>query len=144
MSYVTAISERDIMDISSLTNGKPLQVWLPFGDDSEVLIEYVSREDLLRLNEKARTTSYRNGQKTEFFDPVLADKLLGRRVVKNWKGFVDHGNEFPCTPENTDILMAKWNEFARFVNESCVSLETLVAKEKELISKNSLNTSGQG
>lgn len=125
------------MDISVLITGKPIQAWVPFTNDSEVLIEYAPREELLRLNEQAKTIQYRNGQKTEVFDAALADKLLARRVVKDWKGFTSGGAEFPCTPENIECLMTKWNEFARLVNETCVNLESLSRKEKDSTIKNS-------
>ncbi len=137
------------MEIGVLTKSNPLQAWVPFGDDCEILIEYVPRSDLQVIYRKATKTIYKNHQKTEEYDQTEGDKLLSRRAVKDWrasqggKGFVNDGQPFPFTPENVEILMTKWNEFARFVNDACCSLETLVQQGKEAVEKNSSITSGQ-
>lgn len=130
------------MDISVLKKDT-LQVWVPFGDDAEVLIRYLPREELQKIYNKAKKITYRNHQKVEEFDSLEADKLLGHAAVKDWKGFVMDGSPFPCTPENITLVMTKWNAFSRFVNEACVDLETLAKEEREQIVKNSSTTSGQ-
>lgn len=131
------------MNISPLKT-KSLKIWLPFGDGAEVLIAYISREDLQAIAKEAQKTSLRKGQEIKEYDPVKADSLLGRKAVRDWKGFDDDGKEFPCTPENIDLLMTQWTDFARFVNDSCSDLERLVKEKESVIQKNSLNTLGQG
>ena len=128
------------MDINILKN-KTFEAWVPFGDDTEILISHVSRDELQKIAKIATKTTYKNHQKTEEPDPAEADRLLGRRAVKGWQkrgdgeGFTDNGQPFPYTPENTDLLMAKWNAFARFVNDTCIDLETLVKYEREQVIK---------
>ena len=124
------------MDISVLRK-ENYEVWVPFGDDAKVLIAYVSRENLQKIAKKATKTLYVNHQKTEEFDPSEADRLLGRLAVKNWEGFPEDGQPFPYPPENADLLMKKWGAFARFVNDTCVDVETLVKHEREQVIKNS-------
>ncbi len=131
------------MNINPLKT-KLLEVWLPFGDGAEVLIAHTSREDLLAIAREAQKISIRKGQEVKEYDPVKADKLLGRKAVKDWKGFDDDGKEFPCTPENIDLLMMQWTDFARFVNDACGDLERLVRQKEVSLSKNSSNTSGPG
>jgi len=119
-----------------------LEVWVPFGDD-EVLIRYISRDELKKIARQSKKTSFVSHQKIEEFDDITADILLGRAVVKDWKGFTMNGEPMPCTPENIDFLMTKWNSFAKFVNETCVDLEFLIQHEKDKTTKNSSLTSGQ-
>lgn len=123
------------MDITVLKKDS-LEVWVPFGDDAEVLVRYVCREELQKISKKARKTTYQNHQKVEEFDPLEADKLLGRAAIKDWKGFTQDGEPFPCTPDNIDLMMTKWNAFAKFVNDVCVDIEALVKQEQEKVSKN--------
>lgn len=132
------------MDFESLKKSQDtgLEVWVPFGED-EVLIKYISRDELKEIARRAKKTSFINHQKVEEFDDVRADILLGRAAVKDWKGFTMAGETFPCTPENIDFLMTKWNSFAKFVNDTCVDLEFLVQQEKDKTIKNSSLTSGQ-
>ena len=130
------------MDISVLKK-ENFEVWVPFGDDAKVLIAHVSRETLQKIAKKATKTTYVNHQKAEAFDPAEGDKLLGRLAIKNWEGFSEDGQPFPYTPENADLLMRKWGAFARFVNEACADVETLVKYDLEQVAKNSPITSGQ-
>lgn len=81
------------MDISALKKDA-LQVWVPFSEDTEVLIQYISREELQKIYTKAKRITYKNHQKAEEFDSVEADKLLGRAAVKDWKGFTMDGQPF--------------------------------------------------
>ncbi|GER92688.1 hypothetical protein A45J_0406 [hot springs metagenome] len=119
------------------------EAWVPFGEDAEVLIRYVSRDELKSIARKSKKISYVNHQKTEEFDDMKADIELGRAAVKDWKGFTMGGKPLPCTPENIDMLMTKWNAFAKFVNETCIDFEILMQQEREKTIKNSSLTSGQ-
>lgn len=130
------------MEIEKLSQDS-FEVWVPFDDDSEVLFSYVPRDELQKMSKKATKVSFIKHQRTEEIDATEADLLLGRRAVKDWrplpgkKGFTMHGEPFPYSPENCDLLMTKWHAFARFVNESCVDLELLMEKDQEQIQKNS-------
>lgn len=138
------------MEIGALTKPQTLQAWIPFDEDTEVLIAYVPRHELQKIFKKATIVRYKNHQKTEEYDQETGDKLLGELAVKDWrpktpngKGFTLNGEPYPCTPGNVETLMSKWNDFARFVNESCTNLGTLVESERESVAKNSSITSGQ-
>ena len=137
------------MDIGKLTQ-ETFQAWVPFDDDTEVLFEYVPRDELQKLSRKATKTSFVRHQRIEEIDATEADILLGRRAVKDWRpllgktGFTIKDEPFLYSPEHCDLFMTKWNAFARFVNETCVDLELLMEKEQEQIRKNSSSTSGQG
>jgi hypothetical protein len=135
------------MDLSGLKNDA-LAAWIPFDDDTEVLISYVSREDLRQLRRQAASVRFVKHRKTETTDPGEADRLLGRAAVKDWRalpgrpGFTMGGARYPYSPENCDFLMAKYNEFANFVNERAIGFSNFVEEEKEEETKNSLDTSG--
>lgn len=128
------------MDINVLKKAT-FEAWVPFGDDAEVLIAHVGRDELQKIAKTAVKIIYKNHQKTEESDPAEADRQLGRRAVRNWQkssdgeGFTDNGQPFIYTPENCDLLMAKWNAFARFVNDSCVDIDLLVKHQREQVEK---------
>jgi len=124
------------LDISALLKD-PFEVWVPFLD-GRVLIRYVSREELHRLDKEATEFSWERGLPIrKERDPAKADLLLGRIAVRGWHGFTLEGITFPYTIENCDFLMARWVEFARFVNETCVDLLALADAEKGEAEKNS-------
>ena len=124
------------MDISALLKD-PFEVWVPFLD-GRVLIRYVSREELLRLDREATEITWdRASQIRKERDPVRADILLGRAAVKGWEGLTIDGIPYVHTEENCDFLMTRWVEFARFVNDTCVDLQVLVGAEKGEAEKNS-------
>lgn len=127
------------MDFEKLkeASDEGLEVWVKFGDDAEVLVRYISREELKNIIKKARKVLYDRHQKTEEYDDTKGDILLGIAAVKDWKGFTMKGEMFPCTPENIEFLMRKWNAFAKFVNDTCTDLELLIQQEKEKTIKNS-------
>ncbi len=130
------------MDIGVLIE-ETFQAWVPFDEDAEVLFEYVPRDELQQLSKKATRISFSKHQRVEEMDAALADKLLGRLAVKDWrprpgkKGFTIKGAPFPYSPERCDLLMSKWQAFARFVNETCVDIELLMEGERVQIEKNS-------
>ena len=138
------------MDVNALTQSQPLQAWVPFDDESEILIAYVPRDELQNIFKRATKIVYKNHKQIEEYDRTEGDRLLGRRAVKDWRplegnrGFTNDGQPFPCTPENIETLMTKWSAFAVFVNDACVNLEALAEIRKKDAIKNSLLTSGQG
>lgn len=124
------------MDITCLLRDR-FEVWVPFLD-GRVLVRYVSREELLRLDKEATELTWdRAGRIGRDRDPIRADILLGRAAVRGWEGFTADGLPYPYTEENCDFLMGRWVEFARFVNETCVDLQVLVDAGKGEAEKNS-------
>jgi len=93
------------------------------GDDAELMIRFLSQEELQQIREKA-SKIVRDGKHGPrmAFDSIEGDVLLGRAAVRGWKGLTMNGEEFPYSPENCDLLMRKWTEFARFVFGICLDL----------------------
>ena len=137
------------MDISGLKQ-ETLTAWIPFDDDTEVLIAYVSREDLREIGKAATVTRFVKHHKSDTFDQAEADRLLGRKAVRDWRflpgrpGFTDQGAPFPYSAENCDLLMSRFNEFSNFVNAACIDFSRFIEEERETDEKNSSATSGQG
>lgn len=124
------------MDISPLLRD-PFEVWVPFLD-GRVLIRYVSREELHRLDREATEIAWDGSRRiTKERDPVKADILLGRAAVKDWRGFTLGGIPYSYSEENCDFLMTRWVDFARFVNETCTDLQALADAEAGEAEKNS-------
>lgn len=123
------------MDFNTIKNTERT-FWCQFNDEVKVELRHLTRDELRDIYKKATKTSFFKNQKTDEFDPVKADCLLGRAAVKNWDGFTDDGNPAPCTPEAIDMLMTRYNIFAKFVNEMCVDIDALVQAEKEDTAKN--------
>src|SRR5208283_2459436 len=94
------------------------KAWVPFGEDAEVLIKYISRDQLLAINKKCRRMIYVNHQRMEELDAEKANQMLGSEVVMDWKGFKRRGEDLPFNAENLEYMM-RWGDFSRFVNETC-------------------------
>lgn len=124
------------MDLSSLQTSHP-RVWIQFDEDTEVCIEYIPKDEIIRILEESTTTRWVRHQPVREADSVEADRRLGRRAVKGWRalpdrpGFTVDGQPYPYTPENCDTLMTKWAAFSSFVNRVCIDLQRFVAAEKE-------------
>lgn len=123
------------MDITSLTRDT-FSAWVPFADGVDVKVRHMTRERLRDIYRTATTVKLVNREKKEEFDAVLADVLLGREAVEDWKGFSANGAPFPCTPDNVEILIRRHKDFASFVNDTCTDLETLMQREKDEAEKN--------
>ncbi|MBI5634858.1 MAG: hypothetical protein HZA15_15430 [Nitrospirae bacterium] len=100
------------------------QKWIQFDSDTEVCIELITKPALREIAKKASKRAKLTGEDSA----DLSDRLLGRAAVKGWRkigapehpGLLVNGEPFPCTPENTDMLMTKSLKFSRFVNEMCL------------------------
>jgi phage pi2 protein 07 len=124
------------MEIGALKRDD-FQVWVLF-EDAEVLVRYVSLEELREISKKSTKVSWdRRSRKTEETDSMEANRLLGRAAVRGWKDITMGGEEYPYNEENCDFLMTRWTEFIKFVNDVCVDLQALVEHEKEERKKNS-------
>jgi hypothetical protein len=91
------------------------------------------------ITRKATTVRFdpKSHQKIEDVDWDKWHGEVALAAVEAWEGFVEGQSVYPCTPENTKTLVAKWFEFRKFVCDVCVDLEALVAAQKELERKNS-------
>ena len=129
------------MEIGRLVEEKEMVVAVPFGDDAEVQVRYVSPEEMRKLADNATHRSY--DRKTHKLEEVMdrdeAGRLLGRAAVRGWQGFTVGGEEFPYSPENCDVLMARSHEFSRFVNDLCTEFLALQKAEQKTTKKNSSN-----
>lgn len=104
--------------------------WIPFDEDTEVLVKLVTKEELRAIANK----SAKMGQKSA----EAADKLLGRAAVLGWRKFDDPthpglvvgGQPLEFTPENIDMLMTRSIEFSRFVNEYAVNEKAFIGDAK--------------
>lgn len=129
-------------DVSALMGDEELQAWVDFSDEVKVLLRHVSREKISKILKQATVTSFdRSHQKQSEVDNLKYGELIGKAAIVDWQGLVAAGGPLPCNPENINILMRRWGDFAKFVSDTCSDLEQLVAAEKESVRKNSENTS---
>ncbi len=129
------------MDIGVLRQDDFL-VWMPF-QDAEVLVRYISAEEVEGILRRAKTMRWEKHRKVERLDLAEANRLLGRAAVRGWRGITMDGAEYPYSEEHCDFLMRRWLDFAEFVSTACTDLQALVAEEQKRRSKNSGLTSGQ-
>uniref|UniRef100_A0A831U061 Uncharacterized protein n=1 Tax=Geobacter metallireducens TaxID=28232 RepID=A0A831U061_GEOME len=130
------------MDIRRLKNND-LKVWLPMMDGVEVLARHVTQREFDAISRQA--TEVRSDPVTrtrrEERDEQQFRSLLARAVVLDWRGISDGEAPFPCTPENIDYLVEECTEFRLLVMDAPLSLERMLAAEKEAERKNSSTTS---
>jgi hypothetical protein len=132
------------MDISRLKKND-LRVWLPLADGVEVLARYISQARFDAISRQAEETRFdpKSHQKTVERNEVKFRSLLAQEVVEDWRGLLDDGEPYPCTPEHIDYLVEEWTEFRLLVMDAPLSLEKMLAIEKESAGKNSVSTSAQ-
>ncbi|MEM4368374.1 MAG: hypothetical protein QXO21_05145 [Candidatus Anstonellales archaeon] len=109
--------------------------WIQFDEDTEVLLKFVSKEELKKISIKAERASRLSG-----VDPSdVANIQLGRTAVLGWRkidnhnhpGLIVKGQPFPYTKENVDLLMTKSLEFSKFVNENAINSRIFLEEEEE-------------
>lgn len=130
-------------DVSAVINGSSLAAWVQFGEDCRVKIRYIPRDKLREISAKSMVVNFdpKSRQKREELDPLKWDILLGHEAIENWEGFVAGDAPCACTPENIEMFMSRWSEFAKFVGDVCVDLENLQAADQEAARKNCGNSS---
>lgn len=116
---------------------RDLEVWVPFGDDGEVLIKYVPKDELLSISEKATKRKWNNHRMTEEVDPTLANRILGRAAVRDWKNLTVGGEPLPFSCDNLDMLMGKSYVFSNFINQVATDIQAFIEQRKEDEGKNS-------
>ena len=116
------------MDVSRLKK-KNLTAWLPLMDEVKVKCRHISQSEFDAISEAAAD---RKGKK----DDKKFRSDLARKVVVDWDGIDDEGEDFPCTPENIDYLMEECTEFRLLVLDVPLSLERMLAAERDAERKN--------
>jgi len=109
--------------------------WFPYDDDTEVLLAYIDRQGLQKIN----TKTIKAGKLTGTAQADYSNCLLGHKAVKGWRKIKDHdhpglivkGQPLPFSLENIDLLMTKSLEFSRFVNERCTDAELFDIEDEE-------------
>lgn len=130
------------MDISRLKK-RDLEVWLLLMDSVEILCRHITQGDYDDICKQATATRFhpKTHMRMEERDEEKFLSLLGRAVVKDWRGLTDGSDEFPCVPENIDYMMKECTDFRLLIMTAPLSLEKMLAAEREATRKNSLTTS---
>lgn len=130
------------MDIARLKK-KDLKVWLPLTEEVEVLARYISQSAFDAVSKEATETRFnpKSHQRVEERDEAKFRQLLAKAVVEDWRGMQEDGKPYPCTPENITYLMEEWTEFRLLVMDAPLSMEKMLACEKDAAAKNSPSTS---
>lgn len=110
--------------------------WVKYGKDTEVLLRFVDREELVTLSEKAEAVA------RKMKDPGVVNQIttreLGRAIIRGWRKIDDHshpgftvsGSPFPFTQENLDRMMKKSTEFFSFINREAINPATFLQEEE--------------
>lgn len=130
------------MNVRRLKN-HDLKVWLPLMDGVQVLARHISQREFDTITKQSTEiiVDPKTYHRREERDEQKFRSLLARAVVLDWRGIDDGDEPFPCTPENIDYLVEECTEFRIFVMDAPLSLERMLAAEKEAERKNSSTTS---
>lgn len=125
------------MEIGRIVEEEEITAWVPYvvddePTDAEVLLAFIPFDELSEIQGKATKRRWIKRQLVEEPSPVKGNVLLGRKVVRDWKGFTFKGKPFPYSPENCDLLMRRDYDFIGFVNGKCTEMSNFMeAKEEE-------------
>lgn len=123
------------MEIGSFD--KEMTAWFDYGRDAEIEIAFFPKDELTKLIKRHTRTTYKRGVQSTETDDERANIELGVKVVKNWKGLTQEGNEFPYSVDNCVELMRKDYNFSNFVNERCVEIDEFISRRDEAAIKKS-------
>lgn len=105
--------------------------WLEFDEDTDIALEYLSKEEGTALNKDVEKIVNRTGSDWA----SVWNRKLGERVVKGWRNRNDtsqsgltfpNGTPIPFTPENRDMMMKSCREFALFVGENAINAKVFL------------------
>jgi len=132
------------MDISRLKK-KDLEVWIPLFDGIEIQCRHLTQNVFDDLHAQSLSVRFnpRTQAKAEEVDDIKFSRSLARAVVIDWRGITEDDKPWPCTPENIDFLMGECTEFRLLVRGAPLSLEKMLAMDREADTKNSKAISGQ-
>ncbi len=128
------------MELGRLTD-EDITRWVPFGEDGEVLMRYVSKEELIKLRKKATELDWAKNRPVETLDELEQNRLLGRAAVRDWRNLTVGGQPFDYSPEHCDLLMRRSFDFSDFVNLACTQMRFFIEQKEEKSKKKSANTS---
>ncbi len=109
--------------------------WIQFDEDAEVLVGFISKEELDKLSTKASKAARLSGQN----EKEVFNRMLGRSAVQGWRkvddynhpGLIVKGQPLSFTPENVDMLMKRSLEFSAFINENAINSKLFLDEEEE-------------
>lgn len=122
---------------SLLSTTKSVEAEFPGNPDFKVNLNFLSREELVKIRKKATTTTYKRGQPVETFNDELFLKLYTETAVKGWSGLTyailetlapvdikeeDKDKVLEFSQENALYLMKTSTDFDSFVSESVADL----------------------
>lgn len=117
------------MEIGLLTSSEEI-IKVPFLDGKIHMLFVPSDEISDLLKQATEKTWDRKHQQSEEINVIKYRKLLGRRCVRGWEGYTMNKKPYAYTPENCDMLMTKWADFALCVGNSCSDLQVLMEGER--------------
>lgn len=125
------------MDIRRLRNND-LKVWLPLLDEAEVLVRHIPQREYDEILARCRAVRFnpKTHRREEEIDDAKFRSELARAAVCDWRNLVDGDEPYPCTAENIDYLVQECTEFRLLVMDAPLSLEKMLAAEKETATKN--------
>lgn len=107
----------------------PPRKYFDFDEDTEVEIEFISKDRMNKLIKKAEEAH----RKLKTPQNLIYDMFLGKAAVHNWRhkdqeknpghpGFrLPGGSVLPFNGENRNMLMEKSSDFSNFVLRTCTS-----------------------
>lgn len=100
------------MDIGEILNGGPEAEWYTI-PGTEVKVQITSPKPSRRREIVRKATRFRmsRGQRVEWRDDEVLNRLLLDECVRGWKNIERDGGKFECTPENKIVLDENWDKF---------------------------------
>ncbi len=117
--------------------------WIQFDEDTEVLIEYLSRPDAIELNKEVDKLTTRSGGDRQ----IIWGREFGRRTVFGWRHidqekFPGHagivlpdGAQMPFNDANRDLMMKQCREFSIFVNENAIDAQVFLDINRQALER---------
>lgn len=118
---------------SILSTTKSVEVEFPGHPDFKVNLNFLSREELVKIRKKATTTSFKRGAPVENFNDELFLKLYTESAIKGWSGLKlsileklapveiaesDKDAELEFNQENALYLMKTSTDFDTFISDT--------------------------
>lgn len=104
------------------------KVWASYDSDTEVFLEFISKDRMGAIVVKADEAAKKVGGKQN----ALYDMFLGKAAVHGWRKKTDHAHPGLLFPDgrpiefneaNRNLLMKSCNEFSSFVFRNCTDSE---------------------
>jgi hypothetical protein len=126
---------------------EPRQEWIQFDEDTEVLMEFMPKDELKKMTQEAEKIARKTRQDV---NEILGPRVV-KRVVKNWRkidaegrpavpehpGFTIGGKPLEFNVENALMLHARSYEFFHFIQEYASNARYFIEAEKARAAKNS-------